>query len=249
MAVGGAPAALLALDGITKRYGGVLANDDVSLAVAPGTVHALLGENGAGKSTLVKIVYGLVAPDAGRIAIDGRPVAIASPRAARRLGIGMVFQHFNLFEALNVAENVALGLEPAEARRLVPRIAETAERYGLAVDPTRPVHALSVGERQRVEILRCLLQDARLLMLDEPTSVLTPQESERLFAVVRRLADEGRSVLFISHKLDEIRAHCGIATVLRAGRVVASCDPRAETAGHLAELMVGRRLAAPHARP
>ena len=234
----------LALTGIVKRYGATLANDEVALSVAPGEIHALLGENGAGKSTLTKIVYGVVAPDAGEIAWDGRPVAIADPNAARRLGIGMVFQHFSLFETLTVAENIALGLgstRPLEA--LAAEIRQVAARYGLAVDPGRHVHHLSVGERQRIEILRCLLQQPRLLILDEPTSVLTPQEVEGLFAMLRRLAAEGCSVLYISHKLEEIRALCSAATVLRAGRVAARCDPRAETAESLAEMMIGGRVA------
>jgi len=242
------PPPRLALRGITKRYPGVVANDDVSLAVMPGEVHALLGENGAGKSTLMKVVYGLVRPDSGDILWHGRPVAVASPAAARALGVGMVFQHFNLFESLTVTENVALGLGIAGGRALAARIAETADRYGLAVHPQRHVHALSVGERQRVEIVRCLLQDAELLILDEPTSVLTPQESERLFETVRRFAAEGRSVLFISHKLAEIRTHCDVATVLRGGRVVAACRPREQTPARLAEMMVGRTVAAPIAR-
>ncbi|MGE0745409.1 MAG: ABC transporter ATP-binding protein [Rhodospirillales bacterium] len=242
------PPPRLALRGITKRYPGVVANDDVSLAVMPGEVHALLGENGAGKSTLMKVVYGLARPDAGDILWHGRPVAVASPAAARALGIGMVFQHFNLFDSLTVTENVALGLGVAGGRALAARIAATADRYGLAVHPQRHVHALSVGERQRVEIVRCLLQDAELLILDEPTSVLTPQESDRLFDTVARFAAEGRSVLFISHKLAEIRTHCDVATVLRGGRVVAACRPREETPARLAEMMVGRNVAAPTAR-
>ncbi|WP_240756768.1 ABC transporter ATP-binding protein [Roseicella aquatilis] len=234
----------LALTGIVKRYGAMLANDAVTLSVAPGEIHALLGENGAGKSTLMKIVYGVVAPDAGTIAWEGRPVAIPDPNAARALGIGMVFQHFSLFETLTVAENIALGLgtrQPLAA--LTAEIRRVAAQYGLAVEPGRHVHHLSVGERQRVEILRCLLQRPRLLILDEPTSVLTPQEAEGLFAMLRRLAEEGCSILYISHKLEEIRALCTAATVLRAGQVVARCDPRIETAESLAEMMIGGGLA------
>jgi len=240
------PTPRLALSGIAKRYGPTLANDGIDLAVMPGEIHALLGENGAGKSTLVKIIYGVVQPDAGTIAWEGRAVAIADPNAARALGIGMVFQHFSLFETLTVAENISLGLGAGESlAALSARIATTASRYGLAVDPARHVHHLSVGERQRVEILRCLLQQPRLLIMDEPTSVLTPQEAEALFVLLRRLAAEGCSVLYISHKLAEIQALCHRATVLRAGRVVGACDPRVTAPAAMAELMIGRALAAP----
>ncbi len=235
----------LALRGIGKRFGVTVANDGIDLTVAAGEIHALLGENGAGKSTLVKIIYGVQQPDEGEILWDGVPVTMGDPNAARALGIGMVFQHFSLFETLTVAENIALGLasrEPIAA--LSGRIAATAARYGLAVDPGRPVHHLSVGERQRVEILRCLLQEPKLLIMDEPTSVLTPQEVEGLFAMLRRLAAEGCSVLYISHKLAEIQALCDDATVLRAGRVVAQCNPRTTSPSHMAEMMIGRALAA-----
>ena len=178
----------LELCGITKRFPGVVANDSVDLTVRPGEIHALLGENGAGKSTLVKILYGVLRPDAGEIRFEGRPVVIRSPHDARRLGIGMVFQHFTLFEALDVAENIALGLEWWPGRReLARRLAQLAERYGLELDLARTVHDLSAGERQRIEILRCLLQEPKLLVLDEPTSVLTPQEADRLFVTLRRL--------------------------------------------------------------
>jgi simple sugar transport system ATP-binding protein len=237
---------LLALSGITKRYASTVANDGVDLTVLPGEIHALLGENGAGKSTLVKIIYGVVQPDAGSIAWNGRPTAIASPNAARALGIGMVFQHFSLFEALTVAENIALGLgsrEPLGA--LSARIAEVSRRYGLAVEPGRHVHHLSVGERQRVEIVRCLLQAPKLLIMDEPTSVLTPQEVDDLFVVLRRLSAEGCSILYISHKLDEIRALCEAATVLRAGRVSGHARPREISARVLAEMMTGSTLPTP----
>jgi simple sugar transport system ATP-binding protein len=239
-----APTPRLALRGITKRYAATVANSGVDLTVLPGEIHALLGENGAGKSTLVKIIYGVVAPDEGTIAWEGKRIVIPDPNAARALGIGMVFQHFSLFETLTVAENIALGLRTVEPPRvLAARIAEVSERYGLAVDPHRHVHHLSVGERQRVEIVRCLLQAPRLLIMDEPTSVLTPQEVDGLFGMLRRLSDEGCSVLYISHKLEEIRALCSAATVLRAGRNVGHCDPRQETATTLAEMMIGGRLA------
>ncbi|WP_159710265.1 ABC transporter ATP-binding protein [Geminicoccus flavidas] len=232
---------LLELVGITKRYPGIVANQDVSLAVQPGEIQALLGENGAGKSTLMKIVYGLVRPDEGEIRWQGEPVVENSPVLARKRGVGMVFQHFTLFETLTVAENIALGLEPADAGRdLEGRIRELSRHYGLAVAPHAPVWSLSVGERQRVEIVRCLLQSPRLLIMDEPTSVLTPQEANGLFATLRRLAAEGCAVLYISHKLEEIQALCHAATVLRAGKVVARCDPTRETARSLAALMIGK---------
>ena len=238
-------AARLALRGITKRYPGCLANDHIDLTVMPGELHALLGENGAGKSTLVKIIYGVARADEGEMYWEGRRVEIHNPAAARRLGVGMVFQHFTLFETLTVAENVALGTQTAEdLKRLAKRIEATAERYGLALDPYRHVHDLSVGERQRVEVVRCLMQDPRLLIMDEPTSVLTPQEVERLFETLRRLAAEGCSILYISHKLAEIMALCERATVLRNGRVTAACDPRRETSGSLARMMVGSDVVA-----
>ncbi|WP_191061950.1 ABC transporter ATP-binding protein, partial [Geminicoccus harenae] len=232
---------LLELVGITKRYPGIVANQDVSLAVQPGEIQALLGENGAGKSTLMKIVYGLARPDEGEIRWQGELVVENSPVLARKRGIGMVFQHFTLFETLTVAENIALGLEPGNAGSdLEGRIRELSRHYGLAVAPQAPVWSLSVGERQRVEIVRCLLQSPRLLIMDEPTSVLTPQEADGLFATLRRLAAEGCAVLYISHKLEEIQALCHAATVLRAGKVVARCDPTRETARSLAALMIGK---------
>ncbi|MGL4528145.1 MAG: ABC transporter ATP-binding protein [Aestuariivirga sp.] len=230
----------LEIQGLTKRYPGVVANDGVSLKVKAGEIHALIGENGAGKSTLVKCVYGLVRPDAGRIVWDGMQVTIGSPVAARRLGIGMVFQHFSLFEALTVIENIALGLDGAkDDAALRARVADILATYSLPLDPDRPVHTLSVGERQRIEIVRCLLQNPRLLIMDEPTSVLTPQEADRLFATLRRIAAEGCAILYISHKLGEVRALCEAATILRGGKVVGHCDPRAETPRRMAELMVG----------
>jgi simple sugar transport system ATP-binding protein len=241
---------LLGIKGITKAFPGCLANDAVDLDIRVGEIHALLGENGAGKSTLVKIVYGVLQPDAGEITFAGTVRHIASPAAARDLGIGMVFQHFSLFEALTVADNIALGLNTAGQRRnLRSRIAAISESYGLPLDPDRVVHDLSVGERQRIEIVRCLLQQPKLLIMDEPTSVLTPQEADNLFATLRRLAAEGCAILYISHKLEEIRALCERATILRQGRVVASCDPRTTSARDLAEMMIGAELAAPaHAR-
>ena len=242
-----APPPRLALAGITKSYAAVVANRDVSLAIGPGEIHALLGENGAGKSTLVKIIYGVVQPDTGAIAWEGKSVAISGPNAARALGIGMVFQHFSLFESLTVAENIALGLGARESiGELTARIEEVARRYGLAVTPSRHVHHLSVGERQRVEIVRCLLQSPRLLIMDEPTSVLTPQEAAGLFDVLRKLAREGCSILYISHKLEEIRALCERATVLRGGQVVGECDPRRASEQEMAEMMIGGALPVAH---
>jgi simple sugar transport system ATP-binding protein len=236
----------LALHGITKQFPGCLANDKVNLTLDPGEIHALLGENGAGKSTLVKIIYGVQRADSGTIDWEGESVNIANPAQARRLGIGMVFQHFSLFESLTVAENVALGLDnPGQMREMTRRIVDVSTRYGLALEPTRHVHTLSVGERQRVEIVRCLLGEPRLLIMDEPTSVLTPQEVERLFEVLRRLKGEGRTILYISHKLEEIRALCDKATVLRGGRVVGDCDPKTTSARAMAEMMIGSELSSP----
>jgi simple sugar transport system ATP-binding protein len=240
----------LVLRGITKRYPAVVANDNVNLEVRAGEIHALLGENGAGKSTLMKIVYGVAKPDAGTIVWEGRPVHIGSPAEARRLGIGMVFQHFSLFETLTVAENISLALDERTAReQLAARIREVSENYGLPVDPNRLVHSMSVGERQRVEIVRCLLQSPKLLIMDEPTSVLTPQAVLKLFETLRRLASEGCSILYISHKLDEIKALCDTATVLRGGRVTGTAIPAQETPESLARMMIGSELPECHLQP
>jgi|TARA_R110002033_G_scaffold785_6_gene7101 simple sugar transport system ATP-binding protein len=240
---------LLELSGLTKAYPGVVANSDVSFSIARGGVHALLGENGAGKSTLVKTIYGLVKPDSGSMRLNGKPYTPSEPRDARAAGVAMVFQHFSLFEALSVAENVALGMEtPPPMRDLSRRIREVSEAYGLPLDPTRRVGDLSAGERQRVEIVRCLLQDPSLLIMDEPTSVLTPQEVGILFATLRKLALEGTSILYISHKLEEIRALCDAATILRGGKVVGEANPRKASAAELAEQMVGTKLTPPKAR-
>jgi ABC-type uncharacterized transport system ATPase subunit len=239
----------LALEAVTKRYGSFVANDSVSLSVAPGEIHAVLGENGAGKSTLMKIIYGAIRADAGDIFWEDRQVAIPSPGVARDLGIGMVYQHFSLFETVSVVDNIALVNKGRFDRpALAARISQLGERYGLPVDPHRLVHHLSVGERQRVEILRCLLQNPRLLILDEPTSVLTPQAVRRLFEVLRALAADGCSILYISHKLEEIRELCDAATILRAGKVVGSVQPAEVSAAELARLMVGSAIA-PVRRP
>ncbi|MQQ09029.1 ATP-binding cassette domain-containing protein [Epibacterium sp. SM1979] len=237
---------LLSLKGLTKAYPGVVANDQVSFDIGVGEVHALLGENGAGKSTLVKMIYGLVKPDSGEMVLNGTPYAPAEPRAARADGIAMVFQHFSLFDALNVAENIALGMEnPPPMRDLAARIRAVSETYGLPLDPYRTVGGLSAGERQRVEIIRCLLQDPKLLIMDEPTSVLTPQEVEILFETLRKLKSEGTSILYISHKLEEIRALCDHATILRLGKNVGECVPRDTSARDMAEMMVGTALKTP----
>ena len=233
----------LSLRGISKRFPGVLANDNVSFEVKPGEIHALLGENRAGKSTLVKMIYGIMQPDAGEIWWNGERVVIQNPKVARKLGIGMVFQHFSLFEALTVLENIALGMDAKiPQRELEGRIKQVMEQYGLKLDPRRIVSDLSVGERQRIEIVRALLLNPTLLIMDEPTSVLTPQEVEQLFVVLRQLAKEGCSILYISHKLHEIKALCETATILRGGRLVDTCDPRVETSRSMAEKMIGGNL-------
>ena len=237
---------LLTVRGLTKAYPGVVANSDVSFSVGEGEVHALLGENGAGKSTLVKMIYGLVKPDTGTMTLKGAPYAPAEPRAARAAGVAMVFQHFSLFEALTVAENVGLGMEnPPKLAELAREIREVSHAYGLPLDPRRLVGDLSAGERQRVEIVRCLLQDPKLLIMDEPTSVLTPQEVDILFATLNKLKAEGTSILYISHKLEEIRALCDGATILRRGKVVGSANPRERSASELGEMMVGQALHRP----
>ena len=237
------PVPRLELLGVTKRYPGIVACADVSLTVMPGEIHAVLGENGAGKSTLMKIIYGATRADAGQILLNGQEVSIANPAQARRLGVGMVFQHFSLFETLSVVENIALVLdEPFNLPALGERVKAVSERYGLPLDPKRMVHSLSVGERQRVEIVRCLLQDPKLLILDEPTSVLTPQAVQQLFETLRQLAAEGVSILYISHKLHEIRSLCDRATIIRHGRVTGEAIPSQETPASLARLMIGREL-------
>jgi simple sugar transport system ATP-binding protein len=232
--------ARLSLTHITKRYPGVVANRSVSLTVKPGESHAVLGENGAGKSTLMKIIYGAVKPDEGEIRYNGQLVQIRNPQQARALGISMVFQHFSLFDTLSVAENVWLGLDKSlNLSEVSARISLKAAEYGLDIDPSRPVHTLSVGEMQRVEIIRALLTEPKLLILDEPTSVLTPQAVDKLFVVLKKLVSQGCSLLYISHKLHEIRELCTACTVLRAGQVTGVCDPREESNASLSRLMIG----------
>jgi len=236
-------APLLSAVSISKLYGDFLANDGIDIDLFPAEIHALLGENGAGKSTLVKVMYGLIQPSGGELRWMGQKVVLAGPSEARHLGIGMVFQHFTLFENLNVAENVALGLPPTESLSAISeRLEETARVYGLPLDPKREVWRLSVGERQRIEIVRALIQNPKLLILDEPTSVLTPQEADLLFLVLDRLKAEGRAILYISHKLEEVKRLCDTATILRGGKKVATCNPHQETAASLARMMVGGEI-------
>jgi general nucleoside transport system ATP-binding protein len=241
----GSRAPALRLAGVSKRFPGVIANDDVSLEVERGEIHALLGENGAGKTTLMNIVFGLLAPDAGRIEVDGEPAEISSPRQAFDLGIGMVHQHFKLVPDMTVAENVALarGSTAVGALRLGEvreRLTSLSARFGLEVHPDALIEELSVGEQQRVEIMKLLFRDAALLILDEPTGVLTPPEWRQLASVMRSLADERRSIIFISHKLDEVTQIAERCTVLRDGRVVGTREISGVTKKELARMMVGR---------
>src|SRR5438046_7292967 len=240
----------VACRGITKRFPGVVANDGVDFEAAAGEVHALLGENGAGKSTLSNILTGLYRPDDGEILLHGKPVAFGSPREALDAGIGMVHQHFRLVPPFTVAENVILGDHRGEGkrfmvhpRRIERRVAELGERYRIAVDPRARIWQLSLGEQQRVEILKALYREARILILDEPTAVLTPQEAESLFEPLRVMAAEGRTIVFISHKLHEVKAVSDRVTVLRGGKHVATVETKDATRRSLAALMVGREIA------
>src|SRR5881227_2675051 len=234
---------LLQTVGLTKRYGIFLANEAIDIDIWPQQIHALLGENGAGKSTLVKTIYGLIQPSEGEMRWQGEKMVLAGPSEARARGIGMVFQHFSLFDNLTVAENVALGLDGKESfKDMSARLEEVSRVYGLPLDPRREVWRLSVGERQRIEIVRALMQDPKFLILDEPTAVLTPQEADQLFIVLERLKSEGRAILYISHKLEEVKRLCDTATILRLGKKVATCNPRQETAASLARMMVGAEI-------
>ncbi|MGY6708549.1 MAG: ABC transporter ATP-binding protein [Rhizobiaceae bacterium] len=233
----------LELKNINKRYPGVIANDDISLSIMPGEIHAVLGENGAGKSTLMKIIYGAIEADSGEIYCDGNLVERHNPAVSRQLGIEMVYQHFALFESVTVVENIALAMRGRfDLKALAEQVRDLSQRYGMPIDPRRIVHDLSVGERQRVEIVRCLLQKPKLLILDEPTSVLTPQAVEKLFETLRQLAAEGCSILYISHKLEEIQQLCERATVLRNGAVTGVADAKTTSSLELARMMVGSEL-------
>src|SRR5436189_4877849 len=238
--------AAVALRGITKRFPAVVANEHVDFEAAEGEVHALLGENGAGKTTLSNILTGLYRPDEGEIVLFGNPVAFQSPRDALDAGIAMVHQHFRLVSPFTVAENVVLGDQPEAGRSFLlrpraaeARVEELARRYGLAVEPRARIWQLSVGEQQRVEILKALYREARILILDEPTAVLTPQEADALFVTLRAMADEGRTVIFISHKLHEVKAVADRVTVLRGGRSIATVTAAEASRRSLAALMVG----------
>ena len=240
----------LELRNITKSYPGIVANDDISMSIMPGEIHAVLGENGAGKSTLMKIIYGAAQADSGEIFCDGKPIAAHTPATSRALGIEMVYQHFALFESVTVVENIALAVSSSfDLDTLARQITELSNRYGMPIDPYRRVHDLSVGERQRVEIVRCLLQAPKLLILDEPTSVLTPQAVVKLFETLRQLAAEGCSIVYISHKLDEVQELCDTATVLRNGKVTGTARPKQSTSAQLARLMVGAELPEMHVTP
>ena len=242
------PRPRLEMRGITKRYPGVVANDHIDLDVRPGEIHALLGENGAGKSTLMNILYGLAAPDEGEILLDGEPVTITGPNDAIARGISMVHQHFMLVPVLSVADNILLGAEimanPVflDRRRANRRIKELGDQFGFEIDPDARIEGLSVGWQQRVEILKALYREALILVLDEPTAVLTPTETKEIFVVLRRLADEGRSIVFISHKLYEVLEVADRITVIRRGRVVGTRIPAETNEEDLAELMVGREV-------
>lgn len=234
----------LELKGITKVFGPLVANDQIDLVVEPGQIHALLGENGAGKSTLMNVLYGIYRPDAGEILVDGKPVNFAGPGDAVAAGIGMVHQHFMLVPVFTVAESVALGYEPTDAgiinrKKAAQRVRELSDRFGFDLDPSALIEDLPVGVQQRVEIIKALSRDAKVLILDEPTAVLTPQETDELIAIMRELRDAGTSIVFITHKLREIRAVADTITVIRRGRVVGQATPDASEQ-ELAALMVGR---------
>ena len=234
------------LEGIWKRFPGVIANAGASLTVISGSVHAVLGENGAGKTTLMNVLAGVYAPDEGTVRIDGVEQRFANPAAAIAAGVGMVYQEFRLIPSFTVAENVALGASSKVVAKgkIESQVGELAERFGLATEPDRQIWQLSMGERQRVEILKALWRDAKVLILDEPTAVLTPDEANELGRITRTMAEQGRSIIFISHKLDEVKSFCDEATVLRGGKTVARSLPvKTLDAGRMAELMVGEATA------
>jgi ABC-type uncharacterized transport system ATPase subunit len=238
---------MLELRNITKRFGNVLANDRVSIVVRPGSIHAIVGENGAGKSTAMKIAYGFYRADSGEILVGGKPQPIQTPHDAITLGIGMVHQHFMLVETMTVAENIVLGAEPGNAtaldlRRAAKRISSLSEEFHLAIDPDALIETLSVGQQQRVELLKALYREARILILDEPTAVLTPQEVEEFFQILRRMREQGKAVIIITHKLDEVLAISDDVTVMRDGRVVGQRKTADTNAAELARLMVGREV-------
>ena len=233
----------LELQNITKSYGDLKANNDVSLSIKPASIHALLGENGAGKSTLVKVIYGSLQADSGQMHWCGEVYSPKSPFDAREQGIAMVFQHFSLFESLSVAENIVLGLDGVVLDdKFTEQIIQYSKQYGLDINPQQVVGDLSVGARQRVEIIRCLMQNPKLLIMDEPTSVLTPQEVTDLFVTLRKLAEDGCAILYISHKLEEVRQICSQASILRGGQLVQNCNPQDHDKQKLAEMMIGKKL-------
>src|SRR5438105_2898269 len=249
---------MIELRNITKRFGAVLANDRVSLRVEPGTIHAVVGENGAGKSTAMRIAYGFYGADKGEVAIDGEVRRLASPEDAIRLGVGRMHQHFMLVDTMTVAENIVLGAEPGSAasidlRKAAKEIRALSDEFRLSVDPNALIHDLSVGQQQRVELLKALYRHARLLILDEPTAVLTPQEVEEFFAILRRMREQGKTVIIITHKLSEVLAISDDVTVMRDGRVVGRVKTAETNAAELARMMVGRdvllRVEKPDARP
>ena len=237
----------LELQGMTKRFGPVVANDNISLIVQPGEIHSLLGENGAGKSTLMNLLYGLYLPDEGRILLDDVEVKFSGPGDAMAAGIGMVHQHFMLVPVFSVAENVVLGNEPTNAIGALDlatardRVRDISARFGFDIDPDALIEDLPVGIQQRVEIVKALARDAKILILDEPTAVLTPQETDELMEIMRQLAQEGTSIVFITHKLREVKAVADVVTVIRGGKVIDSVSPSTEV-GELASLMVGREV-------
>src|SRR5438128_11445530 len=249
---------MIELRNITKTFGAVLANDRVGFTVEPGTIHAIVGENGAGKSTAMRIAYGFYTADGGEILINGQPVEIRTPHDAIALGIGMVHQHFMLVEPMTVAENIVLGAEPGHAtsldlKKAAEEIRKVSDEFKLAVDPNATIETLSVGQQQRVELLKALYRHAQLLILDEPTAVLTPQEVDEFFTILRRMREQGKTIVIITHKLSEVLAISGNVTVMRDGHVVGEVKASETNAAELARLMVGRevllRVEKPQAKP